>query len=92
MVFHAGAQACPETPKAVAQMCSVKNVFVQICRHLNFIKKEALAQMFSCEFCKISKSTFFYRTLLVVAPETRPLKAEWYKVLQIIHYGISPTR
>ena len=26
----------------------------------NFIKKEALAQVFSCEFCQISKNTFFY--------------------------------
>ena len=25
----------------------------------NFIKKEVLAQVFSCEFCKISKNTFF---------------------------------
>ena len=25
----------------------------------NFIKKEALAQVFSCEICKISKNTFF---------------------------------
>ena len=25
----------------------------------NFIKKETLAQMFSCEFCGISKNTFF---------------------------------
>ena len=25
----------------------------------NFIKKEALAQVFSCEFCEISKNTFF---------------------------------
>ena len=24
--------------------------------------KEFLAQMFSCEFCEISKKTFFYRT------------------------------
>ena len=24
----------------------------------NFIKKEALAQVFSCEFCQISKNTF----------------------------------
>ena len=29
----------------------------------NFIKKEILAQVSSCEFCKISKNTFFYRTL-----------------------------
>ena len=25
----------------------------------NFIKKETLAQVFSCEFCRISKNTFF---------------------------------
>ena len=28
----------------------------------NFIKKETLAQVFSCEFREISKNTFFYRT------------------------------
>ena len=33
----------------------------------NFIKKETLAQMFSCEFCEISKNTFFHRTPLVAA-------------------------
>ena len=35
----------------------------------NFIKKETLAQVFSCEFCEISKNTFFYRTPLVAASE-----------------------
>ena len=25
----------------------------------NFIKKETLVQVFSCEFCEISKNTFF---------------------------------
>ena len=25
----------------------------------NFIKKETLAQVFSCEYCEISKNTFF---------------------------------
>ena len=29
----------------------------------NFIKKETLAQAFSCEFCKISKNTFFIELL-----------------------------
>ena len=33
----------------------------------NCIKKESLTQMFSCEFCEISKNTFFYRTPLVAA-------------------------
>ena len=28
----------------------------------NFIKKETLAQVFSCEFCNIFKNTFFHRT------------------------------
>ena len=33
----------------------------------NFIKKETLAQVFSCEFCEISKNTFSYRAPLVAA-------------------------
>ena len=28
----------------------------------NFIEKQTLAQVFSCEFCDIPKNTFFYRT------------------------------
>ena len=36
-------------------------------RPCNFIKKESLAQVFFCEFCEVSKSTFFYRTPLVAA-------------------------
>ena len=31
----------------------------------NFIKKETLAQVFSCDFCDISRNTFFCRTPLV---------------------------
>ena len=37
----------------------------------NFIKKDTLAQIFSCECCEISKNTFFYRTPLVAASELR---------------------
>ena len=33
----------------------------------NFIKKETLAQVFSCEFCEISKNIFSYRTPPVAA-------------------------
>ena len=33
----------------------------------NIIKKEALVQVFSCEFCEVSKNTFFYRTPPVTA-------------------------
>ena len=32
-----------------------------------FIKKDTLAQVFSCEFCEISKNTFFHRAPLVAA-------------------------
>ena len=48
----------------VAQTCSVKKVFFEIsqnpqentCASVSFlIKLQALAQVFSCKFCKISK-------------------------------------
>ena len=35
----------------------------------NITSKETLAQVFSCEFCEISKNSFFYRTPLVAAFE-----------------------
>ena len=35
----------------------------------NLIKKETLAQVFSCEFCEISKNAFLHRTPLVAASE-----------------------
>ena len=37
----------------------------------NIIKKEILAQVFSCDFCEISKNTFSYRTLPVDTSEIR---------------------
>ena len=43
---------------------SQENTSAQAC---NFIKKETLAKVFSCEFCEVSKNTFFYRTPLVAA-------------------------
>ena len=33
------------------------------------LKKETLAQVFSCEFCEISKNTFFDKTPLVSASD-----------------------
>ena len=35
----------------------------------NFIKKEILAQVFSCEICKISKNTGFTKHLWVAASD-----------------------
>ena len=37
----------------------------------NFIKKETLAQVFSCKFCQILKNTYFYRIPLVAASELK---------------------
>ena len=49
--------------EVVAQRCFVKKV-KYLCQSLlfkkgcNFIKKETLAQVFSCKFCEISKNTY----------------------------------
>ena len=37
----------------------------------NFIKKESLAQVFSCEFCENSKNTFFIEQLATTASVMR---------------------
>ena len=59
-----------QVTEAVVQRCSVKKVFLEISQNLqacNLIKKETLAQVFSCEFCEISKNIFSYRISLVAA-------------------------
>ena len=38
-------------------------------------KKETLAQMFYCEFCEISKNTFFYRTPPVALSEDNTIQS-----------------
>ena len=59
--------------EAVVRKCSVKEVFLKILQNsqentcarasflikLQFIKKQTLAQVFSCEFCELFKNTFF---------------------------------
>ena len=49
--------------KAVAQRCSVKKVFLETSQ--NSLEK-------TCQFCEISKSTFFYRTPPVAASDFFP--------------------
>ena len=54
------------------------------------LKKETVAQVFSCEFCEIFKKNFFYKTSLVAASETRNLSDQrswllllfWIKTLK----------
>ena len=65
-----------EKSEAVVQSCSVKKVFLEVSQNsqentcarvsflCNFIKKETLAQVFSCERCEISKNTFSYECFL----------------------------
>ena len=48
--------------EVIARRCSVKKV-----RACNFIKKETLAHVFSCEFCEISKNNFSSRRPPVAA-------------------------
>ena len=44
----------PDSPSCRPEVC-------------NFVKKETLAQLFSCEFCEISKNTFLHTIPLVAA-------------------------
>ena len=62
--------------EAAVQRCSVKKVFLEIsqentCDRVSFLIKlqETLAQVFSCEFCEISKNTFSYRKPPMAASE-----------------------
>ena len=64
--------------EALAQRCSVKKLFLETSQNsqkstcseaCNFIKKETLTQVFSCECCEISKNIFSYRTSTVAASE-----------------------
>ena len=82
------------TSKAVVQMCSVKKAFLEILQNSQentssrfyfLIKKEILTEMFSCEFCKISKNTFFHRVPLVVASE--PFMTQTRCVCRVVEHS-----
>ena len=47
----------------------------------NFIKKETLAQGFSCEFCKIFKNTFFTEHLWMTASILQQLLALYFAII-----------
>ena len=61
------------SPITVSVSCDVTSEdmtnlrFSSISRACNFIKKETLAQVFSCEFCKVSTNTYFTGHLLATA-------------------------
>ena len=47
--------------------CARVSCLIKLQASGNFLKKETLAQVFSCEFCDISKNTFFAEHLRVTA-------------------------
>ena len=83
--------------EAVAKRCSVKKVLLEISQNsqensfvrVSFLtklqEKGTLAQVFSSEFCEISKNTFFLRTLPVAASILSPCNFFYLKIiLQIL--------
>ena len=76
--------------EVVVRRCSVKKVFSEIlqnsqentCARVSFMKKETLAQGFSCGFCEIFKNTFSYRTPPVAASVFRVISRDFsfYKI------------
>ena len=51
--------------------------------HASHLKKETLAQVFSCEFCEISRNTFFTESLWTAASGTRRTINSYPCLLQI---------
>ena len=62
-----------QPPEAFCKKGALRNFTTFTGKHLcqrlpqgcNFIKKETLTQVFSCQFCEISKNAFLHRTPLV---------------------------
>ena len=51
------------TMAVFAHVTILQRIILEAC---NFIEKEASAQVFSCEFCEISKNTFFTENVQVI--------------------------
>ena len=63
------------------QLCYDKNSRQTLANHrpeaCNFIKKETLAQVFSCEFCKISNNILFTEHLQTTASVNKRLQIKY---------------
>ena len=68
--LHIGRQTSKELKR---NMNDGTIVFLMSLLIVFFIKKEALAQVFSCEFCEFFKNNFFTEHLRVTASETELL-------------------
>ena len=49
------------------QLCCIFQAPIFRPQACNFVKKQTLAEVFSCEFCEISKNTFFTEHLCATA-------------------------
>ena len=67
----------------------MKKLFLEISQQVcNFIKKETLAQVFSCEFCEISKNAFFTEHLRLLLAETIVSHEEFVQENQTFHFEL----
>ena len=74
------------TAEAVIRRWSVKEVFLETLQNSqeNTCTRDFLTQVFPCEFCEVSKNTFFYRTPLVAASATAIMLVIFWTELCII--------
>ena len=86
--------------EAVVQKCTVKKMSGKhLCQSLffnklasfnfrfNLIKKETLAQVISCEFCEISKNTFFTEYLWLELPSKKVKISEELSLVTSLYYS-----
>ena len=59
--------------EAYSEHCQISNIEL----FKNFIKRETIAQVFSCEFCEISKNTFFLMLLVFSVPFNGHSSEKW---------------
>ena len=72
------------TGKHLCQILFLKKIGPQAC---NFIKKETLAQVFSCEFCKVSKNIVFIEHLRATTFQLVTCIWRWYWVVVTISWN-----
>ena len=78
------------------KICKIhRKIPVRESKVCNFIEKETLAQVFSCEFCEISKNTFFLQhlrwLLLVALPWTWSITwtdKNWKILLLFLYFSV----
>ena len=77
--------------KKFAKLCVRASFLIKLrSQAYNFIKKETLTQVFSCDFCEFSKNTFFTEDLWTIASvctsETFPRAAIRILILEVLSF------